>query len=340
MNIKTLGVDLGKSGCHVVGQDEYGKEVARKSFTRKAFAEYLANLPSCRVVFEACGGAHYWARKAKELGHDSALIPAQFVKPFVKSNKNDWIDAEAICEADQRPNMRYAHIRSPEQQALGSLLKLREAFVSERTACINRGHAFLLEFGINIERGRGFMGKLGKMVSDPESPIPVMMRQVLNEVHTQYKSLQEQIERLEALLGAVAKSNETMRRIMSIPGIGVMTACSVVAWAGDGKQFVSAREFAAWIGLVPRQYSTGGKTKLLGISKRGNSHLRHCLIHGARSAIQWKVDVPSAWSGWVKNLLARKPKTVAIVAMANKLARILWAVLTGNDGYQTRAAVA
>ncbi len=339
MNIQALGVDLGKHGCHIAGQDTKGNLIERKQLTNKKFAVYLAKLPPCNIYMEACGGAHYWARTAISHGHTCKLIPAKFVKPFVKSNKNDWIDAEAICEAGQRPSMRFANVRSEEQQALAALLKLRDGLVVERTACSNRGHAFLLEFGIPVKRGRGFMKTLSGISADLEYNIPMTLRFVLNEICEQYRSIQEQVQRMENQLKQLVDASEAGKRLLSIPGVGIMTAGYVLAWVGNGKQFKSGREFSAWTGLVPRQYSTGGKTTLLGISKRGNNGLRKLLIHGARSAIQWKLEAGHSWSGWMKELLARKPKAVAIVAMANKLARIIWAVLVGEQPYKVKVVV-
>ncbi|MCL6417889.1 IS110 family transposase [Aestuariirhabdus sp. Z084] len=338
MNIQTLGVDLGKHGCHIAGQDAKGNLVERKQLSNKQFAIYLSKLPKCNIYMEACGGAHYWARKAISYGHACKLIPAKFVKPFVKSNKNDWVDAEAICEAGQRPNMRFAHVRSEEQQALAALLKLRDGLVVERTACINRGHAFLLEFGIPVKRGRGFIDRLSSIAADLDYDIPMALRFVLNEVCEQYRTIQEQVQRMENQLKQLIDASDAGKRLLTIPGVGIMTAGYVLAWVGDGRQFRSGRQFSAWAGLVPRQYSTGGKTTLLGISKRGSNGLRKLLIHGARSSIQWKLEGGHAWSGWMKELLTRKPKPVAIVAMANKLARIIWAVLVGEQPYKVNIA--
>jgi transposase len=339
MNIKVLGVDLGKQGCHVVGQDGQGKRVFSKQLSNKKFALLLGNLPPCRVLFEACGGAHYWARKADSHGHQSALIPAQFVKPFVKSNKNDWIDAEAICEAGQRPSMRYAIVRSAEQQALGALLKLRDGLISERTACINRAHAFLLEFGHPIRKGRGFFNSVTEILGNDVSDFPVMLTDVLQESLTHYRGLNDQIVRMEKRLADTVQASPVGKRLLTIPGIGIMTASYLLAWVGNGSQFRSSRDFAAWIGLVPKQCSTGGKTRLLGISKRGNSALRRYLIHGARSVIQWKSGDEYAWSNWIQQLQQRKPKPIVAVAVANKLARIVWAVLARDVDYDKRLAV-
>lgn len=338
MLIKTLGVDLGKFSCHVVGQDQQGKVVEKRKIPIGKFAEYLANLPPCAVFFEACGGAHYWCRKARSLGHRSDMIPANFVKPFVKSNKNDFNDAEAICEAAQRPTMRFAHLRSAEQQAFGCLLKLREQLVEERTAVSNQAHAFLLEFGIQQKKSRGFISAVAALTEDAEINLPHALRFALFRLVERYKTVDKEISELEREIAAINNQNDNCRRLQSIPGVGLITSSFIEAWAGSGSQFKCARDFAAWAGLVPKQHSTGGKSNLLGISKRGNQTLRKYLIHGARSVIQWKLEENHAWSPWIKKLLCSKKKTVAVVAMANKLARIIWAVLTKEQNYAAQAA--
>ena len=338
MLIKTLGVDLGKFSCHVVGQDQQGKVVEKRKIPISKFAEYLANLPPCAVFFEACGGAHYWCRKARSLGHRSEMIPANFVKPFVKSNKNDFNDAEAICEAAQRPTMRFAHLRSAEQQSFGCLLKLREQLVEERTAVSNQAHAFLLEFGIQQKKSRGFISAVAALTEDAEVNLPHALRFALFRLVERYKTVDKEISELEREIAAINNQNDNCRRLQSIPGVGLITSSFIEAWAGSGSQFKCARDFAAWAGLVPKQHSTGGKSNLLGISKRGNQTLRKYLIHGARSVIQWKLEENHAWSPWIKKLLCSKKKTVAVVAMANKLARIIWAVLTKEQNYAAQAA--
>jgi transposase len=338
MLIKTLGVDLGKFSCHVVGQDQQGKVVEKRKIPIGKFAEYLANLPPCAVFFEACGGAHHWCRKARSLGHRSEMIPANFVKPFIKSNKNDFNDAEAICEAAQRPTMRFAHLRSAEQQAFGCLLKLREQLVEERTAVSNQAHAFLLEFGIQQKKSRGFISAVADITEDAEINLPHALRFALFRLVERYKTVDKEINELERKIAAINSQNDNCRRLQSIPGVGLITSSFIEAWAGSCTQFKSARDFAAWAGLVPKQHSTGGKSNLLGISKRGNQTLRKYLIHGARSVIQWKLEENHAWSPWIKKLLCSKKKTVAVVAMANKLARIIWAVLTKEQNYAAQVA--
>ena len=322
MSIKTLGVDLGKLSCHIIGQDQHGKVVEKRKILLGKFAEYLANLPPCAVFFEACGGAHHWCRKARGLGHRADMIPANFVKPFVKSNKNDFNDAEAICEAALRPTMRFAHVRSEEQQAFGCLLKLREQLVEERTAVSNQAHAFLLEFGIQQKKGRAFICTVADMTEDPDINLPEALRLALFRLVERYKAVDKEISELERDITAINSQNENCKRLQSIPGVGLITSSFIEAWAG----------------LVPKQHSTGGVSNLLGISKRGNNTLRKYLIHGVRSVIQWKLEEEHAWSPWIKKLLCSKKKTVAVVVMANKLARIIWAVLTKEQNYAAVAA--
>lgn len=296
------------------------------------------DLPPCAVFFKACGGAHHWCRKARSLGHRADMIPANFVKPFVKSNKNDFNDAEAICEAAQRPTMRFAHVRSEEQQAFGCLLKLREQLVEERTAVSNQAHAFLLEFGIQQKKGRGFIGTVVDMTENPDINLPEALRLALFRLVERYKAVYKEISQLECDITAIISKNENCKRMQSIPGVGLINSSFIESWAGSCNQFISARDFAAWAGLVPKQHSTGGKINLLGIRKRGKSTLRKYLIHGACSVIQWKLEEDHAWSPWIKKLLSSKKKTVAVVAMANKLARIIWAVLTKQQNYAAVAA--
>jgi transposase len=338
MTIKILGIDLGKKNFHVCGVDARGRQVARNQYSRKGLLAYLSNLPPCLIGFEACAGAHYWARKAKALGHTAKLMPAQFVKPYVKSNKNDYLDAEAICEAVQRPNMRFVTSRTPEQQALGSVVRLRDSLVRQRNAVINQVHGFLLEFGIEYPKGRSTVTRLPRLLSEWQDELPVLMQSSLYQLYDEYVFLTQQIQRAEKLMSQHISQDERGKRLLAIPGVGLITASSLIAWVGDAKQFTSGRALAAWIGLVPKQHSTGGKPTLLGIGKRSHSRLRTNLIHGARSALQWHIDTPSRWNAWAKKMLQEKPKSLTVVALANKLARMIWVVLAKNESYEAMAA--
>lgn len=241
MSIKTLGVDLGKLSCHIIGQDQHGKVVEKRKVQLSKFAEYLVNLPPCAVFFEACGGVHHWCRKARCLGHRADMIPANFVKPFVKSNKNDFNDAEAICEAAQRPTMRFAHVRTEEQQAFGCLLKLREQLVEERTAVSNQAHAFLLEFGIQQKKGRAFIGTVADMTENPDINLPEALHLTLFRLVERYKAVDKEISALERNITAINSQNENCKRVQSIPGVGLITSSFIEAWAGSCHQFKSAR---------------------------------------------------------------------------------------------------
>jgi len=334
MTIKVLSIDLGKRFFHIYAVDQHGKLVVRKKFKRKELLSYLSNLEPCLIGMEACGGSHYWARKAKEFGHTPKLMSAKFVKPYLKSNKNDFLDAEAICEAVQRPNMRFVTARTPEQQTLGAQVKLRESFVRQRNAAINQVHGFMLEFGIEYPKGKKTLLRLNEIISNHEGEIPASMIVMLYHIVDEYRFLCDQISDLEDEMQALVSADERGQRLLEMQGVGLITAACLLAWVGDAKQFKSGRDLAAWIGLVPKQYSTGGKTTLLGIGKRGHRRLRCNLIHGARSSLQWHIDKPSRWNEWAKALKATKRPNVVAVAMANKMARMIWIILARNERYE------
>jgi transposase len=339
MTIKVLGIDLGKQFFHIYAVDRRGKLVVRKKLNRKQLLNFLSNLEPCLIGMEACGGSHYWARKAKEFGHTAKLMSAKFVKPYLKSNKNDFLDAEAISEAVQRPNMRFVTARTPEQQTIGAQVKLRESFISQRNAAINQVHGFMLEFGIEYPKGKRTLLRLPQILAEHEGEIPASMIVMLYRIVDEYRFLCEQISDLEGEMQALVSADDRGRRLLEMQGVGLITAACLLAWVGDARQFKSGRDMAAWIGLVPKQYSTGGKTTLLGIGKRGHRRLRCNLIHGARSSLQWHIDKPSRWSEWAKELKMRKAPNVVAVAMANKMARMAWVILARNERYQITANV-
>lgn len=334
MTIKVLGIDLGKRYFHVHAADENGQLVSRKKFRRKELLLFLSNLPPCIIGMEACGGAHYLARKALEFGHTPKLMAAKFIKPYVKSNKNDFLDAEAICEAVQRPTMRFVTVRTPEQQTLGAQVKLRESLVRRRNATINQVHGFMLEFGIEYPRDRKTIPRIREIIAQHETELPGIMIILLYRIADEYRFLCEQISDLEDEMHALVTQDDRGKRLLEVHGVGLITAASLLAWVGDAKQFKSGRDLAAWIGLVPKQSSTGGKTTLLGIGKRGHKRLRCYLIHGARSALQWHTDKPTRWSSWAKELSTSKKPNVVAVAMANKMVRMIWVILARNERYQ------
>jgi transposase len=337
MIIKVLGVDLGKRYFHIHGVDSNGILITRKKLKRKELLLFLSNLEPCLVGMEACGGAHYLARKCKEFGHEPKLMSAQFVKPYVKSNKNDFLDAEAICEAVQRPNMRFVTPRSMNQQALGALVKVREATVRRRNAVSNQVHGFMLEFGIEYPKGRKTVLRLREIVSLHEGELPASMIVLLYRLEEDFRALLEQISDIEDDMQSIVLADDRGCRLMEMPGVGLITTACLLSWVGDAKHFRSGRDLAAWIGLVPKQSSTGGKTTLIGIGKRGNTRLRCNLIHGARSALQWQTDKPSRWSSWAQEIKATKKPNVAAVAMANKMARMIWVILARNEKYKAFA---
>jgi len=290
---------------------------------------------------EACSSAHYWARELQALGHEVRLIPPQYVKPFVKTNKNDTSDAEAICEALIRPTMRFAAVKSVEQQSVLLLHRARELLVRQRTMLINalRGHCG--EFGIVAAQGASKVTDLVVMIEDPgDANIPALAREALGSLVAQLRRVQAEILGLEKKLKAWHRSNEASRRLEAIPGVGVITATALVATIGDASQFHSGRQLAAWLGLVPRQHSSGGKERLGRISKRGDGYIRRLLVHGARANLRWSRRKKEGRSTWQEALLARRPTNVVLVAMANKTARVAWALLSRGGTFRAKARIA
>jgi transposase len=290
---------------------------------------------------EACVGAHHLSRQLQALGHEVRLIPPQYVKPFVKTNKNDTSDAEAICEALIRPTMRFAAVKSVEQQSVLLLHRARELLVRQRTMLINalRGHCG--EFGIVAAQGASKVTDLVVMIEDPgDASIPALAREALGSLVAQLRRVQAEILGLEKKLKAWHRSNEASRRLEAIPGVGVITATALVATIGDASQFHSGRQLAAWLGLVPRQHSSGGKERLGRISKRGDGYIRRLLVHGARANLRWSRRKKEGRSTWQEALLARRPTNVVLVAMANKTARVVWAMLSRGETFRTEARIA
>ena len=334
MKITTMGMDLAKNVMQVHGVDKGGKVVVKKKLRRVQIASFFANVPACEVGMEACASAHFWARKLETLGHRVKLMAPQFVKPYVKTNKNDIADAEAICEAVSRPNMRFVPVKSAEQQAVLALHRARQGFVKARTAQGNQIRGLLGEFGIIIPQGIGHIAKrLPDILEDAENELPVVLRQLLQRLGEHLKELDRQVNDLEVQIQSWHRENEASRKLARVPGIGPITASALVASVGDARSFQNARQLAAWLGLVPRQRSTGGKAVLLGISKRGDAYLSTLLIHGARSVIRAAEHKADHAGSWLANLMARRHKNVAAVALANKNARIVWALLAHEREY-------
>jgi transposase len=332
--IVTIGLDLAKTVFQVHGADSEGRPVLRKRLRRGQVLVFFASVPPCRVGLEACASAHYWARELQALGHQVRLIPPQYVKPFVKTNKNDAADAEAICEALLRPTMRFAAVKSADQQSVLMLHRSRELLVRQRTMLINalRGHCG--ELGLVAAQGARKVASLIEVIEDPDDcRLPPLAREALVSLVIQLGAAEERIAELEKELTAWHRCSEASQRLATIPGVGVITATALVATAGDARQFRSGRQFAAWLGLVPRQQSSGGKDRLGRISKRGDGYLRRLLVHGARIVLFWSRRRKETRSEWLEALLARRPTNVVLVAMANKTARIVWAMLSHVQAY-------
>ena len=335
MKITTIGIDLAKNVFQVHGIDGHGKVQVKKQLKRAQVHAFFANLPPCLIGMEACSGAHYWARKLMTYGHAVRLIAAQFVKPYVKTNKNDAADAEAICEAVSRPHMRFVAIKNGNQQAVLALHRARQGFVKARTAQVNQIRGFLTEFGIVIPQGIGHLNKrLPEILEDGENDLPDTLRQLLARLMAHFRILDQQVTDLEKQITLWHRGDEDSCRLADIPGIGPITASALVASIGDARCFASGRQMAAWVGLVPRQHSSGGKPTLMGISKRGDSYLRTLLIHGARSVVRVSENKLSADS-WLRRLMERRCKNVATVALANKNARTAWALMTHGMTYKS-----
>jgi transposase len=335
-NITTIGLDLAKNLFHVHGVDERGKLVLRKALRRAEVTSFFARLAPCLIGMEACGSAHFWARKLSELGHTVKLMAPQFVKPYVKTNKNDARDAEAICEAVARPNMRFVAIKSVEQQALLGVHRARQAFVTARTAQSNQLRGLLSEFGIVMPKGiHGVRRRMPEILEDAENGLLGISRELFARLYAHFKELDRQVAELERQIKAWHRDSVASRRLEAIPGIGPLSASALAASIGDAKTFKSGRQLAAWLGLVPRQHSSGGKEVLLGISKRGDTYLRTLLIHGARSVLLSLKRQTSQAEGWLARLAARRNHNIAAVALANKNARIIWALLAHDRDYQS-----
>jgi transposase len=337
--ITTIGLDLAKHVFQVHGVDAEGAVVMRKQLRRGQVLSFFGRLPPCLVGMEACATAHYWARELGALGHEVRLMPAQYVKAYVKRNKNDAADAEAICEAVVRPTMRFVAVKTAEQQGALLLHRGREQLVRQRTALVNGLRAHLAEFGVIAPQGLRNVGQLVSMVRDEgDTRLPALARAVLQVLATQIEQIGAAIAALEQQLMAWHKSNPVSQRLATIPGIGPIIATAIAATVTEPSGFRSGREFAAWLGLVPRQNSTGGKPRLGGISKRGNRYLRRLLINGA-SANLLRSKATNA-DPWVIGLRRRRPSLVVAVALANKTARIAWAVMQRKENYQRMAVAA
>ena len=336
MSIAILGIDLAKSIFHLYGVDSRGKKVFRKKLYRAEVLSVVANLGKCRIVLEACGGANYWAREFERVGHQVDLISPQYVKPFVQRNKTDWKDAEAITVAARQPHMRYVPKRSEAQQDIQNIHRIRRRLVKARTALVNEIRGLLMEYGIVFPQGRkAFEKTFIERFSKHEQTLSTLTVQTFYDLWHEYHDIDEKVIKYDKLLKQYATDHPVCARLQTVPGIGPLTATAIVAKAGDMTVFKNGREFSAWLGLTPREYSTGGKQTLLGISKRGDAYIRTLLINGARVTLQYSSKKTDQLSVWATNLKERKGMNKASVALANKNARIIWQLLAKQQEYQT-----
>ncbi len=337
--VSIIGLDIAKSVFQVHGADASGRALLRKKISRVKLLPFFAELPSCRVVLEACGGAHHWARELAKLGHNVQLIAPAYVKPFVKRQKNDAADAEAICEAAQRPSMRFVPVKSEDQQAAAVIFRGRDLLVRQRTQISNSIRGHMTEYGWIAPKGLAHLSKLSALLDDPQA-IPQGARSILMILLDQIAALDSQIAILDKEIARRAREDETARRLMTIPGIGPITATAITALAPPPGTFAKGRDFAAWVGLTPRQHSTGGKQKLGAISMMGERTLRRLLIIGSSAVVLQACKRGAPKGSWLEQMLARKPRMLVTVALANKTARIVWALLTGEEVYKAPVAAA
>jgi transposase len=341
MQIAVLGIDLGKNSCSVVGLDASGRVVLRRRMHRDGVVKLAAGLPGCVVAMEACGGAHHLGRRLRDLGHQVRLMSPEYVRPYVKVHKNDDRDAEAIAEAATRPTMRFVELKSETQLDMQSLHRARDRLVGERTALINQLRAFLLERGIVVPQGRRKLELfLETLLSARQVPLSPRTRLLIEDMRGEWRELDRRILAFDEEFALQARTDEAARLLTTIPGIGPLNATALAAAIGKAETFGRGRDLAAWLGLVPRQTTTGGKPRLLGISRRGNVYLRKMLIHGARAALPALSKGETPLGGWLRGLLARAHVNTVVVALAAKLARIVCAVLRGGRAFEMRAATA
>ena len=339
MTIVVLGIDLGKNSCSLVGLDGSGAVVLRRRMRREAVECFVAGQPGCAVAMEACCGAHHLGRRFEAVGHEVRLMSPEYVRPYVKAQKNDDRDAEAIAEAATRPTMRFVPVKSEAQSDVQALHRARSRLIAERTALINHLRALLLERGIVAPKGRKALEEELAVFADEEhGALSGRIRLLVEDLRAEWRQLDKRIAAFDAEFANMAKSDDAARRLATIPGIGVINATALVAALGDARSFSRGRDLSAWLGLTPRQATTGGKPRLLGISKRGNRYLRANLIHGARAVLPRILTQETPLSRWVRALSERAHKNVVVVALAAKLARIVWAVLRRGRAFDASAA--
>lgn len=339
MKLTRIGVDLAKQVFQIHGVDSHEQVKCRKQLKRGQMLDFFRQQEPCLVAMEACGSSHYWARELRQLGHEVRLIAPQFVKPYVKSGKNDANDAEAICEAASRPTMRYVTVKSAEQQASQSVHRIRSRLIRARTALLNEIRGLLGEFGrVAARPGIASTRALLQQALDESDKLPGELNEMLLLLQDELQQQDRRVKQLDEMLRRQVGTDERVQRLLKIEGVGPISATAIVASVGDARQFRSARQFAAWLGLVPSQHSSGGKERLGGISKKGDSYLRMLVIHGARAALNACKCKTDRRSEWVNQLQARRNTNIATVALANKNARIIWAILSRGESYRPAEA--
>ena len=335
MSIVIVGIDLGKNSCSIVGLDSLGTVVVRRRLRRDGVIAFASKLPACIMAMEACCGAHHMGRSLAALGHEVRLMSPEYVRPYVKAQKNDDRDAEAIAEAATRPTMRFVELKSEEQLDVQTLHRVRDRLVGERTSLTNQIRSLLLERGHVVAQGHARLRHLLADLLDPATgSLSARMAFLLGDMRTRWDELDRRIAAFDAEFSAMARTDERARRLTGIPGIGALNATALVAAVGNAATFTKGRDLAAWLGLVPRQATTGGKPKLLGITKRGSRYLRKMLIQGARSAMPTLAKANTAIGAWLRALLVRTHPNIAVVALAAKMARTVWALLRHGRNYE------
>jgi len=334
-DLSVVGIDIAKRVFHIIGRDKRGTIILRKRLYRGEGVSFMAQLPQATVGMEACGGAHYWARQLRQQGHQVKLMAPQYVKPYVKTNKNDIRDAEALAEAVTRPSMRFVPVKEVAPQDIQALHRVRERLVTARTALVNEMRGLLAEYGIVLPQGVAkFRKTLVSTLEAEQTKLTPLGQELFHQLFDELGTLEAELTYYQEKLEALAPPHPVCQRWLTVPGIGPLTATALIAAVGDAQVFKNGRQFAAWLGLVPKQYSTGGQSRLLGISKRGDSYLRKLLIHGARATLRWARTKADRRSQWIRGLLARRGWNRTAVAVANKNARIVWALLSRGGVYR------
>jgi transposase len=331
-----VGIDTSKKHFQIHGVNAKEQVVIKKAVTRNKFVETIVQLPKCEIGIEACGASHHWARTFEKMGHKVKLIPAAAVKGYLHKNKNDANDAAAICEAISRPNIKFVSVKTIRQQDIQALHRVREDIVKSRSSLAKQIRGLLAEYGVVIPKGIwNIRGKLGEIMGDAENGLTIHFRETLDALYEAFKGLDERSKKIEKRIEQSVKEDELPNLLMTIPGIGKICSSAIVAAVGNGRQFKTARDMAAWCGLVPSQFTTGGKVKLLGISKKGNRYLRKILIAGARAVVTYSKSKTDKVSLWIQSLVERCGFNKAVVAVANKNMRIAWAILKTKEPYRT-----